>query len=294
MSRTLLEMLTYARPAGSPADRAFRARYLLNLPGAIEDRHGNIHVLVGDPIVLWSCHTDTVHRASGRQTIAWSGSLVYLPDASPSNCLGADDTVGAYLAREMVLAGVPGAYVFHFGEEHGGIGSRGLARTDPDYVRQFTIAIALDRQGTGDIVTYQHGRRCCSETFAASLATELARVGPGLEYGPVHGVYTDTAEYVDLIGECTNVSVGYAGQHGRAEYVDLDHVDRLRSALLAIDVSRLTVSRKPGEDDREDWPAWDAWIDEDDDPIGPVDPDPVTGVDAYMAWARRKRYWDWH
>src|ERR1019366_6093943 len=66
---TLLDMLTYCRPAGSGAESAFIARFVATLPGAVVDPFGNWHVIIGTSPILWSCHTDTVHDTSGRQTV---------------------------------------------------------------------------------------------------------------------------------------------------------------------------------------------------------------------------------
>lgn len=247
MLKDLYEMLTYARPAGSRAERAFRKRFLLPLPGAITDPWGNIHVIVGPaPVVLWSAHTDTVHRASGRQHPVIRGSFFEAPKGA--NCLGADDTVGCYLLRELILAGIPGEYVFHYGEERGGIGSSALAKHRPDWAKSFLCAIALDRQGTGDIVTHQFGGRTASDRFAISLADALSTAGLR-GYAPAPGIYTDTAEYADLIPECTNLSVGYYHQHTSAETVDCGHVLKLRQALIDLSWEEITIAREPGDDD---------------------------------------------
>lgn len=250
---TLLDMLTYARPMGSHTERQFRDRYLLNLPGAWVDPYHNIHVQVGVPgRVLWSCHTDTAHRTQGRQRTTVDRSGVIRLAASSlgrSSCLGADDTVGVYLMREMVLAGKAGAYVFHHGEERGCIGAGDLARDRSHWYAGFDMAIALDRAGTHDIVSHQMGQRCASPTFINSLGAELSRVDSRLTYRSAHGVYTDTAEYTHLIPECTNLSVGYEGQHGRSESVNSAHVMRLRNALITLDTDRLIVARNPLDSD---------------------------------------------
>ncbi len=257
MIDTLRTMLTYCRPYGSRAERKFRHRWLTNLPDAYVDPHANIHVRIGDAPILWSCHTDTVHRQPGRQHVALTGNLLHLPEHSRSTCLGADDTVGVYLAREMILANVEGHYVFHHGEEVGGIGSRALARGYANYLKQFTCAIALDRAGTHDVITHQSGMRCASDVFARSVADILQRADARLRYAPAEGVYTDTAEYVDIIGECSNLSVGYQGQHHASECCNVEHIARLRDALIAGDWSALVCARRPGEiDDTFEWTPW--------------------------------------
>lgn len=275
MTSDLLEMLTYCRPAGSRTETQFRRRYLLNLPGAYVDTFRNIHVQVGDARVLWSCHTDTVHWKGGRQGVQVTGTLAHLPWGTRSSCLGADDTVGVYLLREMIQRRVPGRYLFHFGEEVGGIGSSSLAAEYGDWLReQFDCAIALDRAGVGDIVTHQSHGRTCSDAFAASLGAAMGQLDRGLRYAGAHGVYTDTAEYAAAIPECSNLSVGYNRQHGKEEYVDLAHVDRLLQVLCDLDTARLTIARDPdvrerGEFVEADW----KWLLSDEVPDSDVSPD---------------------
>lgn len=276
----LMTMHTYCRPAGSVAEQAFIARYVACLPDAYRDLHGNYHVEVGkNPTVVFSCHTDTVHWTSGHQRVSlstdgilsvitlqkhadrrhsqWTGNLRHggqvIPFRRP-DCLGADDTVGVFLCRQMVLAGVPGHYIFHYGEEKGCLGSRDLAKHSPDLLKGVTQAIAFDRAGVTDVITHQMGLRCCSDDYALELAIAL-----GGDYLPCdRGVYTDTNEYTDLVPECTNLSVGYAHQHSERETVDITHVDRLLRRLLMIDWASLPIVRDPQawSDDGYEWGSW--------------------------------------
>lgn len=250
---TLADMLTYCRPADSPTELDFCLRYIASLPGVTLDDCGNYHVIIGDSPIVWSCHTDTVHRKDGRQRLWITPEAISLHPLAKSTCLGADDTVGVWIAREMILARVPGHYVFHYAEEIGGVGSRAIVRAHPELFANALFCIALDRQGTTDVITYQAGARCCSDAFAVSLARQLA---PAAAYEPCdRGVYTDSAEYVGIIGECTNVSVGYYGQHSPNETVDTRHALALLEALIKLDASALVPERKPGdtEDDLEFW-----------------------------------------
>ena len=238
-------MLTYCRPHGSIAEGIFRRRYLADLPGIVEDAHGNLHVKIGASPILWSSHTDTVHREQGIQSLRINAreQTIRLSRRSKrfSNCLGADDTVGVFIMREMILRGVAGHYIFHYGEEKGGIGSGNLARLTPELIDRHTLfAIAFDRQGTSDVITSQFGGDTASDAFAWSLAKQL----PG-SYKPCPGVYTDTAEYADIIPECTNVSVGYYREHTPGEYVDTSHVARLLDAVCEIDPDSLVCARDP-------------------------------------------------
>lgn len=270
----LIRMHTYKRPMGSDTEKEFRAEFVAGLPGATEDRHGNWHVRVGaNPKALFSCHTDTVHSKDGRQKVyldaqqflllhkslqprRWNklDKPVWQFDEPKSNCLGADDTVGVFLCREMVLAGVEGHYVFHWGEERGCVGSSKIANQDQDFLKQFAVAIAFDRRGYGDVITHQRSSRCASEAFALSLAAQLNFWGPEgrkFDYKPCWGIYTDTAEYADIIPECTNLSVGYSREHSSEEFVYVPHVLALLEAMCKVDIGALTVARDPVKEKAE-------------------------------------------
>jgi len=248
----LLDMHTFMRPAGSQTEAKFIAKYVSSIPGAYKDEHGNWHVVVGDAQVIWSCHTDTVHRTPGIQTLNYdpdSGLLKLSKRAKAhgSNCLGADDTAGVWLCREMISRAVEGHYIFHYGEECGGYGSTALAYSDEKMLKQYKMAIALDRGGTGDVVTHQWGEQTASNIFALSLAIALAEADPELDYMPHPGVYTDTAEYAGIISECSNLSVGYDHQHSQREVLDTRHLFKLLEGLCKIDLSVVDVDRDPEE-----------------------------------------------
>lgn len=248
----LANMLTFCRPNQSKTERKFIAKYLVPL-GVHFDKYGNIYKQIGnDPIVLWSCHTDTVHSMHGPQKIVyWSnkntGDIHFCVDQTQkgrkSSCLGADDTCGIWLMTQMIRNNIPGLYIFHRAEEVGGKGSGWIAEHNKFAVKGIRFAIAFDRRGEKSIITHQRSKRCCSDEFAASLAEQLG-MGHKCDTG---GSFTDTASYVDLIAECTNVSVGYDGAHTSNEDTNVDYLFRLRDALLKMDVSKLVEKRKAGE-----------------------------------------------
>lgn len=252
----LLDMLSFCRPARSAMTIAFCDRFIAPLAGAYVDPFGNWHVTIGQSPILWSAHCDTVHKIAGRQTVHYDRheDRIVLSKRSrvTSSCLGADDSAGVFLLVSMIRANVPGHYVFHFAEEIGGIGSSDLAEHDPASLSESTIAIALDRRGTGHVITHQYFR-CCSDTFALSLA--LALNVHGLDYAPNDtGTFTDTANYTAIVRECTNLSVGYAHAHSADESLDVWHLRMLLPALCAIglDPSVLVVERDATEEEEED------------------------------------------
>lgn len=201
--------------------------------------------------MLWSCHIDTVHKSSSppRQVIEFdpATNIIYKRDNEP---LGADDGAGIWLLMEMIDAGVPGTYIFHRGEEKGGIGSRIMASHHSAFIGGYTHAIAFDRCDTVSVITKQRGSRCCSEDFANHFCKMLGNDDDFYEQKPdPTGSFTDTANYTDLIGECTNVSIGYYSEHTGAEQLDLSYLLWLRDKMVAIDVDKLASVnvRKAGE-----------------------------------------------
>jgi hypothetical protein len=92
------------------------------------------------------------------------------------------------------------------------------------------------------------GLECCSNDFAQSLCGELNKSGLKLNLDPT-GVFTDSANFIDVIPECTNVSVGYFNEHTHDELQNITYLERLAKACVAADWSKLTVKRKIGIDD---------------------------------------------
>ena len=249
----LEEMLTYCRPHGSQTEADFVEKYIGTIPGVAYDKFGNGIVCIGNAPILWSAHTDTVHAKDGRQAVQRLGHELRLAKKRAGLCLGADDGAGVWLLLEMIRANVSGLYVFHAGEEHGGLGSTWLAKNRADLLHGYQAAIAFDRKGTSSIITHQ-GSRTCSDAFAMSLSTKLG----GTYSCDDTGTFTDTASYEHLIGECTNVSVGYLNNHGPNETLDMLHVVELRDYLVKFDPAGLTYSRTPGDTEEDSWEEYNA------------------------------------
>jgi len=240
-ANTLADILSLRRPHESQTELNF-IRDTIDPTGARADAKGNRILRIGSAPILWSAHTDTVHRHGGTQAIRRDGDSILLAKKSKSDCLGADDGAGIWLMLEMIAAGVEGLYVFHRGEECGGIGSNYIASKTPELLDGIQAAIALDRKGYDSVITHQYGR-CCSTAFAKSLAAGL-----GFHYAPDStGLFTDTANYTEIIPECTNISVGYHYAHSRQESLDFGFLVALRDSLLRLDLSALTIERDPSD-----------------------------------------------
>lgn len=252
----LLEILSWARPHDSSVERAFCREYLDRIPGMTADAFGNRMITIGaNPRVLWSCHVDTVAARGGHQDVYIDEhGIARLLNGKSGMSLGADDGAGIWIMLNMIEAARPGLYVFHRGEEQGCLGSDWIRRNTPELLEDLGAAIAFDREGFGDVITHQMARRTCSDAFATSLAAALNRLDRGFRYAPDDtGVFTDTNEYAGIIPECTNLSVGYHGQHGPRETLDVAHCEKLLAALLRFDATSLVIERDPSVEEDDCW-----------------------------------------
>lgn len=273
---TMDETVTFGdfETGAEAAERDFIQRFIVPT-GAKPDAKGNYILRVGEGSrVAWLSHTDTVHRTSGRQRLRVRNGVVTVrhPGKVPAawrECLGADDTTGVWLQLEMIRAGVPGLYLFHYGEERRCIGSTHIATHTPEILAGVDYAISFDRRAFDSIVTHQMGRRTASDVFAWSLADALGL--PGLAPDPT-GSYTDSECYAAIVPECSNLSVGYFDQHTPRESQNLAFAKKLRDRLVRFDESRLLMEWTPGGYDDDEWadllPAGWEWAD--DEPGGDV------------------------
>jgi hypothetical protein len=241
----LAGMLTYKRPHKSASELEFINRYIMPLKPEI-DESGNLIVTIGDrPSVMFSSHTDSVHGSEGRQDvlIVPEEGVIELLDRK-NDCLGADCATGVWIMRHMIKARVAGVYVFHRNEERGATGSNAISSNLPDWLADIKAAIAVDRRGYDSIVTEQCGGATASRAFGDSLAAMLTPFDIAMRSDPT-GVFTDTANYSDIVPECSNISVGYFKQHSGNEYQDYKFALKLLDALIALDWSQLVISRDP-------------------------------------------------
>ena len=250
-SRLLLDWLAIQRPYGSQHEINFTYMLYQKCVGQLgcqnveQDNFGNVIAWVGDGAnVLFSAHTDTVHHEEGMQTVCvdLKQNFAFTKDGS---CLGSDDATGCYILWRMIEAGVPGVYIFHRGEEVGGLGSEWLAKNRPEIFKPIDMAVAFDRRGTDDIITSQAGGDCASGHFADSLTEAFGLANPKLIYSEADGVFTDTANYTRLVAECTNISCGYYDEHTPDECQDLGHLEELIKACVVLPWSELVVVRNP-------------------------------------------------
>ncbi len=179
-----------------------------------------------------------MHYTAGHNRIKVDGKFW----KADQDVLGADDGAGCALIAHMLERDVPGYFCLFRSEEAGGVGSKWLAENMPELLEEFDRAIAFDRAGYYDVITHQAGTRCCSDEFALALADQLT--DQGLMFVPsTEGVYTDTAEFTELIPCCTNLSVGYFHQHSDEESQDVEFLKQLADVLCLLDWESLPVKR---------------------------------------------------
>lgn len=257
-------MLSHLRPM----DTGEEVRFLLLLQRTLlalgyepdVDAAGNMWVSIGESRTLFVAHTDTAGNDSGLRAPTFKDGVYSSPDGM---ILGADDTSGIYVLLTLLEKKVPGTYLFTRGEEAGGVGAVFVARYAEDKLKQFDRAVAFDRRGVTSVITHQGGSRCASDEFAEALSDQLNNLG--LLYMPDNtGIYTDTAEFVGIIPECTNLSVGYQGEHSCREVQSWDHLEKLAEAAVLVDWESLPVVRKPCKKQRK---AMGWWYAEEEDPL---------------------------
>ena len=238
-------------------------------------KNETIEVAQGRSTTLFSCHVDTIDgydhapptwnaktpapapapKPDGepqllRKKLTYDPNfgLIALDKDSIGGSLGADDGAGVWLMLRMIERKVPGMYVFHRGEEVGGLGSKELAEKHKDLLRGYESAVAFDRKDTFEVVYQQGGIKCASMKFTEALCKRLT--DQGMRYEPSDGgTFTDTKNYRRIIAECVNVAVGYESNHGRNETLDYAHLNALLDACCAIDWDSLPIDRDPAEAD---------------------------------------------
>ena len=228
------------------------------------DYSGNIHIDLRENEehrTLFTAHVDTVHRKDGSNSFTQlkSNNGRWLLAGEKNEPLGADNAAGVAILLHLIDNKIPGYYIFFQGEEKGGVGSSWLAVNSPGLLQEFDRAIAFDRKGEFSVISSQMGGRCCSDDFAYDLSNSLNEVEDTFMYIPDDtGIYTDTAEFTELIPECTNVSVGYYHEHTDNEKLNLTHLEKLAKAVVKVKWDSLITSRNPHEvvyDTRRSYPS---------------------------------------
>ena len=218
--------------------------------GYQEDGLGNYYIQIGENTsTMFTCHLDTADREQTKVKHVFDGNIIRTDGKS---ILGADDKAGMTVILYMIKKQVPGLYYFFIGEEVGCIGSRKLADTwtKTEFSKYIKKVISFDRRGTDSIITHQMFGRCCSDEFGQELADRMNLTGNRMKMKlDDTGILTDSAKFVTLVPECTNISVGYQNEHTGKECQDIEFLQRLCNTAVKVDWETLPIKRDPLEDD---------------------------------------------
>jgi len=221
--------------------------------GYQEDGLGNYYIQIGEtPSTMFTCHLDTADKTQTKVKHVFDGNIIRTDGKS---ILGADDKAGMTVILYMIQKQVPGLYYFFIGEEVGCIGSRKLADTwtKTEFSKYIKKVVSFDRRGTDSIITYQMFGRCCSDEFAQELANRMNATGNKMKMElDDTGILTDSAKFVRLVPECTNISVGYQNEHTGKESQDIEFLRRLCNTVVKVDWETLPVKRDVLEEDDYD------------------------------------------
>lgn len=202
---------------------------------AIEDGEidGVYYIIIGEPKVIYTAHYDTA--GDSETELVSKEHMPHIIMNRNKGILGADDKSGLTVISFMIEHNVPGLYLFFGDEESGASQSRDWAESD-FYTRyklpigSIVSAIAFDRKGYGDVIQTQRSKQCCSMQYAETLSTILSM--GGFHYRPADGVYTDTANMIYKIPECTNLSIGYFSQHTDFETQDMLFLHKMVNFMI--------------------------------------------------------------
>jgi len=237
-----LELTTRTYPNGTE-DELF---YILNKDLKVKlnkDEFGNFFLKIGESDVMFTSHLDTVTYDIEKVIHVFEKNII---KTNGDSILGADDKAGVVIMLYMIENEIPGLYYFFVGEEVGCIGSKKLSEKIKSENINYNInkVISFDRRGTTSIITFQGSKRCCSEKFAEELSNQLNLVESSFSYkNDPTGIYTDSAKFIDIYSECTNISVGYISEHTHNESQDIKHLEKLAKACLTVKWNELPVER---------------------------------------------------
>ena len=237
-----------------------------------KDEFDNYYVYIpkldgSDTDTMFTSHLDTIDRGPFTYSKKWNyttkkydsesdekddKSITHVMDGDfvktdGKTNLGADDKAGTVIMMNMISENIPGLYYFFMGEESGCVGSSSLSRVFESMTifPKMNKCIAFDRKGYDSIITEQMGV-CASDEFANELSKRFNDFGFWFKPDPT-GIYTDSAEFTDIIPECTNISCGYFHEHTTSEKQDLDFLELLGVVSTQIDWETLPIVRNVDE-----------------------------------------------
>jgi len=238
-----LKLTEYTVPFGN--EKTLEPILYSIVPNLQKDEYGNYHIKIGQSKTLFTSHLDTYSKRIEKIKHVVKGGKI---STDGTTVLGGDNKNGVLILLYMITQGVPGIYYFFKGEE--GIctgtscnGSTWLLKNDSSIYTSVDRAIAFDRRGKGSIVTKQRGRYCCSIEFADALVNEFGILG--LEFNQDYAYGTDSAVFMDIVPEITNISSGGEYEHSFMESTNINYTRRIAMAATEIDWESLPTVRIP-------------------------------------------------
>jgi hypothetical protein len=213
--------------------------------GMEKDEHGNYFLKIGESKTMFCGHLDTYCTEYKRVYHVISGDTI----KTKNSTLGGDDKAGIVIMIKMIEARIPGLYYFFRGEEGktspiGTWGSKQALKTYPDLFKKYDRCIAFDRRGFDSIISQQMYGECCSSEFVKELEKQMTE--NGLKYeDDITGMWCDSGVFMEVIPECTNISVGYLNEHTLYESQDIVHLEKLVDVCLKVKWELLPVKRDP-------------------------------------------------
>ena len=226
--------------------------------GLQKDEFGNLFIKIGDSDVMFTSHLDTATSANTPVNHIFDGDVIKTDGKS---ILGADDKAGVTIMLYMIKNNIPGLYYFFLGEEVGCIGSKKVANVQKENkIEGINKVISFDRRGTNSVITFQSGKRCCSDNFGKTLAAQLNQADGSFMYeNDPTGVLTDSIQFINIYSECTNISVGYQSEHTYSETQNIKHLEKLAEACLKVDWNSLPVERDPSKIEYKSYGGYGGW-----------------------------------
>lgn len=213
------------------------------------DSFGNYYLNIGNSSTMFTAHLDTKSEKQENVNHIIKDNII---STDNNTILGADNKAGVTILLNMIKNKVPGLYYFFIGEEVGCLGSKEISSDwyNNEFYNKIKRVITFDRKGYNSVITKQMYRSCCSDEFAEDLINKLSTSGLKFEKDPT-GVWCDSAEFMDIIAETTNISVGYSNEHTNNESQDIEFLENLANAVCNIDWESLPTVRDIDQEDYE-------------------------------------------
>lgn len=237
---TFLKLTEYTTPFG------YESELEPLLPkGWKKDSIGNYYYSIGKSDTMFTSHLDNATNKREKINHIIDGDII---KTDKSTILGGDNKAGCLVLFYLIENRIPGTYYFFIGEEmsvHNNYphGSLLAIEEDSSKFSKFKRIISFDRKETGQLVTRQLGKNCCSDEFSDYLISEFSKNGIHYEKDRT-GYYTDSAFFSDIIPEVANLSIGVWNEHTKDEYVNINYIESVAKAAININWESCPTVRK--------------------------------------------------